>query len=66
MSVTKQPPPGGGSEPGRPKQRSWAELLGDSLSPGLEKNILEVVLDKEKRGAYIVSEQDCVRMMGKI
>ena len=66
MSVTNQPPPGGGSEPGGPKQRSWAQFLGDSLSPGLEKNILEVVLDKDKRGAFIVSEQECVRVMGKI
>ena len=66
MSLTNQPPPGGGPEPGGPKQRSWAEFLGDSLSPGLEKNILEVVLDKDKRGAFIVSDQECVRMMDKI
>ena len=47
-------------------KKSWAEHLGSSLSPGLEQNILEVVLDKEKRGPFAVSEEECVRMMTKL
>ena len=50
----------------RPGRRSWAELLGSSLPPGLEKNILEVVLDKDKRGPFLVNEQECVKMMAKL
>ena len=46
--------------------RSWAELLGSSLSPGLEKNILEVVFEKDRRGGFLVSDEECVRMMGKL
>ena len=54
----------GGLEVGRGK--SWAQLLGSSLPPGLEKNILEVVLDKDTRGPFIVSDVDCARIMGKL
>ena len=46
--------------------RSWAQLLGSSLPSGLEKNILEVVLDKDERGPFVVSEHDCARMMKKL
>ena len=46
--------------------RSWAERLGSSLPPGLDKNILEIVLDKDLRGPYIVSDKDCARIIGKL
>ena len=46
--------------------RSWAERLGSSLPPGLDKNILEIVLDKDTRGPYLVSDKDCARIIGKI
>ena len=47
-------------------RKSWAEMLGSSLTPGLNKNVLEIVLDKDLRGAFIVSEVDCARVMRKI
>ena len=47
-------------------RRSWAEHLGSTLPPGLEQNILEVLLDKEKRGPFVVTEHECVRMMTKL
>ena len=46
--------------------RSWAELLGSSLPSSLNKNILEVCLDKDERGAFVVSQTDCARMMRKL
>ena len=55
-----------GREPGGGGKKSWAELLGSSLPSGLEKNILEVVLDKDVKGPFIVSDSDCARMMRKV
>ena len=46
--------------------RWWAELLGSSLPSSLNKNILEVVLEKNERGAFLVGEEDCARMMKKL
>ena len=46
--------------------RSWAERLGSSLPPGLDKNILEIVLDKDTRGPYLVSDKDCARIISKL
>ena len=46
--------------------RSWAELLGSSLPSSLNKNVLEVVLDKDERGPFVVSEKECAGMMKKI
>ena len=46
--------------------KSWAELLGSSLPSSLNKNVLEVVLEKDERGPYQVSDSDCARLMKKI
>ena len=56
--------PGGGAQGGG--GRSWAELLGSSLPSGLEKNILEIVLEKDVKGPFIVSDVDCARVMRKL
>ena len=45
---------------------SWAQMLGNSLPTRLNKNILEIVLDKDERGAFNVSDEECVRVMKKI
>ena len=47
-------------------RKSWAEMLGSSLTLCLNKNVLEIVLDKDQRGAFIVSDHDCARVMRKI
>ena len=60
---------GGGAPDGGVKGKfrgSWAEVLGSSITPGLNKNILEVVLEKDQRGGFIVSDHDCARVMMKI
>ena len=56
---------GGGAVGGEGK-RSWAQLLGSSLPSSLNKNVLEVLLEKDVRGAFVVSENDCARLMRKI
>ena len=43
----------------------WAQLLGSSLPPCMNKNILEVVLDKDERGAFMVADTDCAKLMRK-
>ena len=47
-------------------KKSWAEMLGSTLSPGLNKNVLEIVLDKDQRGAFAVTDHDCAKVMRKI
>ena len=51
---------GGGDGNGR-GGKSWAQLLGNSLPTRLNKNVLEVVLEKDARGPFVVSEEDCAR-----
>ena len=71
MSVFKDRPGGGEDPGGRSEQqerggKSWAQLLGSTLPSLMNKNILEVVLEKDQRGAFVVSEQDCARFMRRI
>ena len=40
--------------------------MGSSLPTSLNKNILEVVLDKDERGAFMVSEDDVARLLRKL
>ena len=55
---------GGGGEP--PGKRSWADILGSSLPHSWNKNILELILEKEERGAFLVNEEDVAKILGKI
>ena len=45
---------------------TWAERLGSSLPLGLNKNVLEIVLEKDEKGSFNVSDTDCARVMGKL
>ena len=45
---------------------SWAQRLGNSLPSTMNKNILEVILEKDKKGAFVVKDEECARMMQKI
>ena len=58
--------PSGGAPSGLGGKKSWVELLGSSLPSGLEKNILEVVLEKDERGPFVVTDLDCARLMRKL
>ena len=54
---------GGG---GGRKDGSWAQFLGSTLPSRLNKNVLEIVLDKDARGAFNVSDEECYKVMKKI
>ena len=60
---------GHGSNPPEVKNKdevSWAKQLTTSECNKLNKNILEVVLDKDTKGAFNVSESDCAKLMQKL
>ena len=56
---------GAGEGRGQPRG-SWAEMLTRNLPTKLKKNVLEIVLEKDERGSFIVSDVDCARVMRKI
>ena len=58
----KQPPDGGGTE----ERKSYASVLGSSLKPKSDKNVLEVVLEKDTRGGFIVKDVECANMMRRM
>ena len=63
---------GGVNGPGGETQSAWrggksfAEVLGSNLPTNLTKNILEVVLEKDEKGVFMVSEEDCARLLRKL
>ena len=44
---------------------SWAQRIGDSVAQ-MSKNILEVILEKDIKGAFSVSDVDCARLLTKL
>ena len=52
--------------PQPPTRRSWASVLGTGLPQRSDNNVLEVVLEKDQRGSFTVSETECVNMMCKL
>ena len=46
--------------------RSWADVLGRSLPHSMNKNVLEVVLEKDNRGSFMVSESDCANLIRRL
>ena len=58
---------GAGGTDGRGGNRpSWAQLLGNNLPSNLDKNVLEVILQKDDRGAFNVNENDCARLLKRL
>ena len=46
---------------------SWASILGRNLVPTRsDSNVLEIFLEKESRGPFIVSDVDCANLMRRI
>ena len=41
-------------------------MLGSSLKPKSDKNVLEVVIEKDTRGAFVVKELECANMMRRM
>ena len=54
------------SEETEKNNMSWAKHLSSSDCNKLNKNVLEVVLEKDLKGAFNVSESDCAKLMQKL
>ena len=46
--------------------RSWAAVLGSSLPRYEDKNVLEVVLERDTRGSFVVSDTDCLNLIRRL
>ena len=69
MATSSEEPPGGGGTGGRllaGGAKSYAALLSSNLPSVWNKNVLEIILEKDARGSFIVSEEDCAKVMGKL
>ena len=55
---------GPGSKPGG--MQSWAQFVGSTLPSSWNKNILEIILEKDAKGSYYVSDVDCSHLLGKL
>ena len=44
----------------------WSKVTGTGLESSKVKNVLEVVLEKDSRGSFVVSETDCARFLSKL
>ena len=47
-------------------RKSWAQMVGSSLPSSWNKNILEVVLEKDERGPFNVSDTDCSQLLRRL
>ena len=48
---------------GGTKSTSWAQRLGGSLPSRLQRNVLEIGLEKDQRGAFHVSDEECSKFL---
>ena len=49
-----------------PQSKSWASVLGSSLPKFESRNVLEVILEKDTRGSFIVSESECFNLIRRL
>ena len=47
-------------------RHSWAAILSKSLIQNSNKNVLEVLLEKDTRGSFVVSEIECAKLLSKL
>ena len=57
-----------GAGPGnrQPLRRTFAQMVGGNLPSSWNKNILEIVLEKDERGPFHVSDSDCSHLLKKL
>ena len=48
------------------REESWAQRIGNSAETHMNKNILEVLLEKDNKGAFSVSDVECAKLLTKI
>ena len=58
----------GGSSTGvqEARRETFAAVLGKSLAPPPNKNVLEVILQKDIRGSFAVTESECAKFLTKL
>ena len=72
MAAMIEEPPGGGrnlnssSENSVGNGRSYAALLRSNLPSVLNKNVLEIILEKDFSGAFNISVDDCAKVLVKL
>ena len=47
------------------RKNSWAAVLERSLVRTTDKNVLEVVLEKDFTGSFVVSQLECAKFLSK-
>ena len=47
-------------------ERTWSSVLSRNLKPSMDNNVLEVVLEKDTRGSFNVSEQECCNLIRRL
>ena len=62
----QQPPPGGGGERRPSEKKTWASVLGGNMFSRNDDNVLEVVLEKDSKGAFVVKEDECANLMRRL
>ena len=53
------------SNPGG-ETRTWSSVLSRSITPAKDNNVLEVVLEKDTRGSFSVTEQECSNLIRRL
>ena len=51
------------AEDGDNREKSWAQRLGNIET---KKNVLEVILEKDSKGAFNVTDVECARLLAKL
>ena len=66
--VDHEPPPGGGrkQDSDRNERKTWASVLGRNMVSKNDDNVLEVMLEKDTKGAFKVTEEDCANLMKRL
>ena len=47
-------------------RRSWAAVLGSLPPSNLNKNVMEVTLEKDFKGSFNVSDSDCLNLIRRL
>ena len=64
MAAEPDEPPGEGDP--NSQRRSYATQLSSNLPTSLKKNVIEVILEKDSKGPFNVSVEDCFKVIVKL
>ena len=61
-NLTTAPP---GPNAGSGSSSSWAQIISKSM-PADNKNVLEIILQKDEKGPFLVNQEECVKLLRKL